>query len=83
MNTKSHDLEWDKPRPLFEGSWATQIPMISRMFPFTFQAYSSAGFVEQYWTRFLMREILGQLSAVQRPIDAASDVLEERAVEER
>nr|KAG5708028.1 hypothetical protein BaRGS_025166 [Batillaria attramentaria] len=45
----------------------------------TAEAYKSADSKGKFVTRFLMREIINQLSALQRPIEAASDTLDDQA----
>ncbi len=39
--------------------------------------------VGKFVTRFLLGEVLSQLTAIQRPIDVAADVLEEQAIKDR
>ena len=47
------------------------------------QEYASASFVDQFVTRFLLRETLNQLTAIEKPLDLASDALEQSALAER
>lgn len=39
--------------------------------------------VEQFITRFLLRETVNQLSSLERPLDTASDALDEKSLAER
>ena len=48
-----------------------------------FQAYKAADQTRKFVMRFLMREIINQLSALQRPLEAASDSLDDQARQER
>ena len=48
-----------------------------------FQAYKAADQTRKFVMRFLMREIINQLSALQRPLEAASDTLDDQARQER
>ena len=47
------------------------------------QVYQESNRTDKFVKRFLMREILNQMSALQRPIEAASDTLDTQAREER
>ncbi|XP_013412335.1 N-terminal EF-hand calcium-binding protein 1-like [Lingula anatina] len=47
------------------------------------QQYPTASFIEQFVSRFLMREMLNQLVAVQKPVETASDFIDEKAIKER
>ncbi|KAJ8303332.1 hypothetical protein KUTeg_019728 [Tegillarca granosa] len=49
----------------------------------TSQKYPSAPSTEKFVTRFLMREVINQISALQRPLESASDVIDEQARQER
>ncbi|XP_070575594.1 N-terminal EF-hand calcium-binding protein 1-like [Ptychodera flava] len=49
----------------------------------TAKSYPEASFNEQFSTRFLLKEVVNQLSALQYPIDAASDHMEEEAIKDR
>lgn len=44
------------------------------------EGYPASEFVEQFLTRFLLRELTNQLHALQRPVDTASDILDEQAL---
>ncbi|RUS69769.1 hypothetical protein EGW08_022465 [Elysia chlorotica] len=49
----------------------------------TAKVYQESNRTDKFVKRFLMREILNQMSALQRPIEAASDTLDTQAREER
>ncbi|GFR78961.1 N-terminal EF-hand calcium-binding protein 1 [Elysia marginata] len=49
----------------------------------TAKVYQESNRTNKFVKRFLMREILNQMSALQRPIEAASDTLDTQAREER
>lgn len=49
----------------------------------TSKVYQESNRTDKFVKRFLMREILNQMSALQRPIEAASDTLDSQAREER
>ena len=48
-----------------------------------FKAYEKMNQTEKFVRRFLLRETMTQLSALQVPIEAASDHLDQQAREER
>ncbi|XP_076470651.1 N-terminal EF-hand calcium-binding protein 1-like isoform X2 [Babylonia areolata] len=48
----------------------------------TAQAYKTADKTGKFMMRFLMREIINQMSALQRPLEAASESLDEQARQE-
>ena len=48
-----------------------------------FQEYPGCGQTDKFITRFILRESLCQFAALQRPLEAASDALEEQAITER
>jgi len=49
----------------------------------TSKVYKESPRTEKFITRFMMREVTQQLAALQRPLEAASDILESQAREER
>ncbi|GFN79207.1 N-terminal EF-hand calcium-binding protein 1 [Plakobranchus ocellatus] len=49
----------------------------------TAKVYQESNRTDKFVKRFLMREILNQMSALQRPVEAASDTLDTQAREER
>ncbi|XP_035827419.1 N-terminal EF-hand calcium-binding protein 1 isoform X1 [Aplysia californica] len=49
----------------------------------TSKVYKESNRIDKFITRFIMREIIYQMSALQRPMEAASDILDTQAREER
>ncbi|CAH1780104.1 unnamed protein product, partial [Owenia fusiformis] len=47
----------------------------------TSKEYDSSDKTQQFITRFLLREVMNQFAALQRPIDTASDALDQKAAE--
>ncbi|KAK7115208.1 N-terminal EF-hand calcium-binding protein 1-like isoform X2 [Littorina saxatilis] len=49
----------------------------------TAEAYKTASGTDKFVMRFLMREVINQMSALQRPLESASDHLDEQGRQER
>ncbi|XP_077983309.1 N-terminal EF-hand calcium-binding protein 1-like [Glandiceps talaboti] len=49
----------------------------------TAKDYPEASFYEQFTTRFLLKEVLNQVQALQFPVDSASDHMEQEALKDR
>lgn len=48
-----------------------------------FQSYPEKNRTDKFITRFLMRECVNQLTAVQRPLESASDHMDEEARDQK
>jgi len=56
---------------------------VNTMLHTTAKEYPSCDAASQFLTRFLLQQTLGQISAIQKPLDAASDALEEQGMAQR